>query len=245
MPWSDPVKNTSACQCRSAAHLSQQWNVRYTLKLNILNWCQKRFYCTGDWLRPDTWVGKILCVLTVMNPLFVLRLSKRRVQNFNLAAPRFPAAAHCVWQLSSFVSLQLAKDCYWDKSNRITGGSRVLVSFRPFGFLFRTRYAPCGSMCNPTLSAIHPSSPLRIWRKQILSFISVFFGFIYLWGKIDTLNTLNNSFFLFEHDKDLSVLSTQFFFRTHFWKENWMNEGFTDPGLILIWCQYNSSWPTW
>lgn len=81
-----------------------------------------------------------LAKFTVMNPLFVLCFSKRCVQNFHLAAPRFLAGADCVWRLLEFVSLQLAKDCYWDKSNRSTSGFRVLVSFRSFSFLFRTRY---------------------------------------------------------------------------------------------------------
>lgn len=156
-----------------------------------------------------------------MNPLFVLCFSTRCVQNFHLAAPRFLAGADCVWRLLEFVSLQLAKDCYWDKSNRSTSGFRVLVSFRSFSFLFRTRYVlhvqPYAQ--RPRLVNKHIHHPLFEYEEKHFCLLV----FCEAKQKIEI-----DSFSLFELDKGLVfkflilILSTQisFFFSTHSMKLN-------------------------
>lgn len=173
-----------------------------------------------------------------MNPLFVLCFSKRCVQNFHLAAPRFLAGADCVWRLLEFVSLQLAKDCYWDKSNRSTSGFRVLVSFRSFSFLFRTRYVlhvqPYAQRSRLVNKHIH--HPLFEYEEKHFCLLV----FCEAKQKIEI-----DSFSLFELDKGLVfkflilILSTQisFFFLVPIpW--NWMTKRHTDSGLTLIWCHY-------
>lgn len=173
-----------------------------------------------------------------MNPLFVLCFSTRCVQNFHLAAPRFLAGADCVWRLLEFVSLQLAKDCYWDKSNRSTSGFRVLVSFRSFSFLFRTRYVlhvqPYAQ--RPRLVNKHIHHPLFEYEEKHFCLLV----FCEAKQKIEI-----DSFSLFELDKGLVfkflilILSTQisFFFSTHSMKLNdqkihWLKTYFNMMSLL-------------